>query len=243
MFYGGCGVFDAKSKGEKEDTGNSFSVRTGLLVEDHADACQWLVGVLAAAFPGIKFEAVDCLEAARAALAWCAEAKTLPDLALIDLGLPDGSGIELIKELREQAPHCICVVASRHEDDDHLFAALRAGASGYLLKQRPQEELVRLLRGIVRGEPPVAPALVSRLLASFGPDVPAESAPAIALTERENEVLVQLVKGLTLAQIGDMLCVSRHTVASHVKQIYAKLEVSSRAEATMEAVRLQMVKP
>lgn len=212
-----------------------------LLVEDHCDARAWLGNVVTTTFPGIKLSSADSIQTAKTTIRHMCAGGVAPDLALVDLGLPDGSGIAVITTLRKQAPECLCVVASRHEDDDHLFSALRAGAQGYLLKQRPKAELVRLLQGIAKGEPPVAPPLVTRLLAAFSPELGSADTPP--LTEREHEVLALLAGGYTLAKIAQALGVTRHTVAAHVKQIYAKLEISCRAEATLEAVRMGIINP
>lgn len=213
-------------------------MHTGLLVEDHPDARVWLTDVVHAAFPGIVLSSAGDLESARQRVEDLCAAGHGPDIAVVDLGLPDGPGETFIAELRVRVPSCMCVVASRYTDDDHLFAALRAGASGYLLKQRPKAELTRLLRGIASGEPPIAPALVKRLIGSFHADTPDQPNP---LTPREREVLGLLAEGLTLTKIGTLLGITRHTVAAHVKRIYLKLEISSRAEATLQAVRMGVV--
>lgn len=217
-------------------------MRVGLLVEDHQDAREWLKRSLSTAFPGIKLASESTLAGGYSALDHLCEAGIAPDIALVDLGLPDGSGTELIRKLVIKAPSCLCVVATRYEDDDHLFAALKAGARGYLLKQRPQAELIRLLAGIANGEPPLSPAVAQRLLSEFGPGPESETFPdtatPIQLTPREREVLSLITKGHTLARVGDLLEISRHTVAAHVKRIYEKLGISSRAEASMKAVHL-----
>lgn len=221
-------------------------MRVGLLIEDHHDAREWLARSLNTAFPGIKLASEATLKDGCASLDYLCRAGIAPDIALIDLGLPDGSGIELIKKLATRVPECFCVVATRYEDDTHLFAALKAGARGYLLKQRPQAELTRLLLGITNGEPPLSPMVAQRLLSEFGPDndserrrvvVPDEVALA-RLTIREQEILSLLTGGNTLEKIGEHLSISRHTVATHVKRIYEKLNISSRAEASIKAIQL-----
>jgi DNA-binding NarL/FixJ family response regulator len=219
-------------------------MRVGLLVEDHKDAREWLKRSLNTTFPGIKLASESTLAGGYTSLNHLCEAGIAPDIALIDLGLPDGCGTELIRELTARVPDCLCVVATRYEDDDHLFSALKAGARGYLLKQRPQEELTRLLAGIVNGEPPLSPVVAQRLLSEFGPASGAEqkglpeAATRVQLTPREREVLSLITKGYTLAKAGELLDISRHTVAAHVKRIYEKLGISSRAEASMKAFHL-----
>jgi DNA-binding NarL/FixJ family response regulator len=162
-------------------------------------------------------------------------------LALLDLGLPDGSGVDVVAALREQQPEVQSVIVTIHDDDEHLFPALQAGAFGYLLKEQSRELLVEQLQRISQGEPPLSPSIARKVIAHFT----AQRRPAantllheVSLTERETEVLLRVAKGFTLPEIGVQLGLSRHTIADYVKQIYRKLNVSSRAEAALEAQRL-----
>ncbi len=170
------------------------------------------------------------------------------DLLLVDLGLPDASGLELIRALAEQRPQARSVVVTIFDDDDHLFPALQAGAFGYLLKDRPKIELRAQLRRIQDGEPPLSPSIARRMVQHFARLNAApttndqEREEQIALTERESEVLQLVGKGYTLPEIAGQLGLSRHTVADYVKQIYRKLNISSRAEAALEAVRRGLVR-
>jgi DNA-binding NarL/FixJ family response regulator len=164
------------------------------------------------------------------------------DLALIDLGLPDGSGIEVVAALRAWQPEAQSIIVTIHDDDDHLFPALQAGACGYLLKEQAREPLAEQLRRITQGEPPLSPSIARRVLAHFAAKSsrhvrPSDAAP-VRLTGREEEVLLRIAKGFTLPEIGIQINLSRHTIATHVKQIYRKLNVNSRAEAALEAQRL-----
>jgi DNA-binding NarL/FixJ family response regulator len=167
------------------------------------------------------------------------------DVALCDLGLPDGSGVEVVQALREKQPDVQSVVVTIHDDDEHLFPALQAGAFGYLLKEQSREQLAEQLHRISLGEPPLSPSIARRVIkyftaqASQQPISQADSVtPHVQLTDRENEVLLRVAKGFTLPEIGVQLNLSRHTIADYVKQIYRKLNVSSRAEAALEAQRL-----
>lgn len=207
----------------------AMNIKTALIVEDHDDSRDWLSEVLGTAFPGIAIDAVDSIAAAHAALA-----QQVPDLALIDLRLPDGSGVELIGHLSRLAPLTISVVASVFSDDQHVFPALRAGARGYVLKDQTADELVPLLRGIVNGQPPLSPAIANRLLQFFRP---LPDAGEDDLTARETEVLSLIAKGLTVARVGQSLGITHHTAAGYVKDIYRKLSISTRAEAALEAAR------
>lgn len=215
--------------------------RTALLVDDLAPARAWLRSALLDAFPEVRIAEAGSLAEARVALAALGQA---PDLALIDLGLPDGSGLRIIEGLqREQAP-TLCVVSTVFDDDAHVFPALRAGAQGYVLKDLPGAALARMLRGILDGQPPLSPSIARRLLRQFQPAAHTpQPAPAEALTARETEVLQLIAKGYTVQQTAAALGLSPHTASGYVKEIYRKLSVNSRAEATLEAARRGLVDP
>ena len=177
-------------------------------------------------------------------------------LMLIDLELPDGSGLALLREL-EGYP-AMKVVTTLYSDDEHLFPALQAGAEGYLLKEDRLETLVHELQRIVRGQPPLSPAIARRLLAHFRGQAVTELATAGAamgaeaetddpwadcerLTPRETEVLTLLSKGFTIKEIAGLLGIKWFTVNDHIKAIYRKLNVSSRAEAAVLATKHGLV--
>jgi len=165
-------------------------------------------------------------------------AERTPDLALIDLGLPDGSGTRVIEVLASTAPDCQRVVTTIFADDVHLFPALRAGATGYLLKDQAPEQLARSLTGMLNGEPPLSPAIARRLLQTFAP---VASEPGERLSPRERETLMLTAKGCRLHEVAEQLGVTRNTAAGYLKSVYRKLDVNSRAEATLEAVRRGLV--
>jgi len=209
-------------------------MQTALILEDHADTRKWLTELVEQAFDGIKVTAVSTLDSAR---------KKFGDnrfnLAIIDINLPDGSGIELVREISAMAPDTYCVMATIFDDDDHLFAALQAGAQGYLLKEQPKEQLLQRLRGILNGEPPLSPAVARRVLRYFRKQL--SSSPDIGLSERETEVLTLIAKGMNRTDISRLLGISSNTAAGYIKTIYQKLNISSRAEATLEASRRGLV--
>lgn len=209
------------------------SVNFGLIVEDLPDAREWLVAVMAEAFPGVVINTAATLAEAREQIR-----QQLPQLALIDIGLPDGSGIDLISELNVNHHSVTSIVTSVFDDDTHLFAALGAGASGYLLKDQSRAELTEMLQRIVEGQPPLSPAIARRLLGFFGPK---ETETPVHLTAREREVLGLIAKGYTTPKVGELLSITKNTAAGYVKSIYAKLNISSRAEAAMEASRRGIV--
>ncbi len=209
-------------------------MKTALILDDVADSQTWLSQALGTAFPGLVMHCTGSLAEARAWLA----AHPAPDIALIDLGLPDGSGVSLIAELNRRAPKTLCIVASIFDDNEHLFPALRAGAQGYLLKDQPLTQIVELLKGIAAGSPPLSPAIARKLLGHFQPAPQPELEP---LTERETEVLRYIAKGMTLPETARILGISAHTISGYVKNIYRKLNISSRAEAAMTARNLGLI--
>nr|WP_245540544.1 response regulator transcription factor [Solimonas variicoloris] len=219
----------------EQHTQRTAGMQRGLVIEDLASTADWLRRALREAFPGMAIEHAETVAEARLALARAPAA-----IALVDLDLPDGSGIDLIAEISARHPGCQCIVTTIYGDDRHLFPALRAGAQGYLLKDQPVERLVAALQAIDRGEPPLSPAIARRLLGMFAPNgaTPEEQ----KLTARERETLTLIAKGLRLAEVAEQLGVTRNTAAGFVKAIYRKLNISSRAEAALEATRLGLVK-
>lgn len=213
------------------------AMQTALVLEDVRAAAVWLAQMLEDVFPNIEVRVAETLAQSRKL--------TLgfkPDIALVDLGLPDGSGVELIEQLGRDAPHCQCIVTTLFADDLHLFPALRAGARGYLLKDQPREHIQDSLRRIVSGEPPLSPAIAQRLLRVFQADTRTNTNADERLSARETEVLTLLAKGLQLAELAEKLGITRNTAATHVKAIYRKLKISTRAEAALEAARMGLVR-
>jgi len=207
-----------------------------LLLEDLPEIRSWLRSLVLQVFPGSQVS-----ESARVHDALELVSAVRFDLALIDLGLPDGSGVDVVTALRDQQPEAQSVVVTIHDDDEHLFPALQAGAFGYILKEQPREMISEQLQRISQGEPPLSPSIARRVMAYFRAKATPQATnllPHVQLTERESEVLLRVAKGFTLPEIGVQLGLSRHTIADYVKQIYRKLNVSSRAEAALEAQRL-----
>lgn len=202
-----------------------------LIVEDIAEVARALGDMVAQEFPGAHVETAGSVAEGRRRLAagnW--------DLALLDLGLPDGSGIQLVREFAGGSTQI--VITTIFDDDEHLFDALRAGANGYLLKDEPPAVLVELLRGIGEGRPPLSSSIARRILHFFRPPVTRQT----ALSPRETEVLTLVARGYTVRDVADTLGMSYNTAAGHLKSIYHKLAVNSRAEAATEALRLGIVR-
>ena len=206
-----------------------------LLLEDLPEIRAWIKALVLQVFPQAQIS-----EAARVHDALALVSAVKFDLALVDLGLPDGSGVDVVAALRESQPEVQSVVVTIHDDDEHLFPALQAGAFGYVLKEQPREHVIEQLSRISQGEPPLSPSIARRVFAYFAAKAKplASTMPHVQLTDRESEVLLRVAKGYTLPEIGVQLSLSRHTIADYVKQIYRKLNVSSRAEAALEAQRL-----
>ncbi|WP_431129633.1 response regulator [Variovorax paradoxus] len=167
-------------------------------------------------------------------------------IALVDIGLPDGSGVELIGWMQATHPKVPAVVISAWRTEEIIFAALRAGAIGYLLKERDDLELSIALRSIEQGGAPIDPAIARHILgwlAAQQPSLPAvvaADAPAplpVALTPRERKILELVAQGLSNRDMAESLSISRLTVECHTKNIYRKLAVTSRTEAVYQARR------
>lgn len=171
-----------------------------------------------------------------------------PDVALIDLGLPDRSGIELIEWLTHNKPEVESLVITAFGDEDHVIRSLEAGAAGYLLKDYSVEELTEHIIEVKHGGSPISPMIARQLMNRIQSEKEVSNAAAekpnhakpkptgqIQLTDRELAVIKQVARGFTAAEIAAQMGISAHTVATHVKRIYRKLHVTNRTEAVFEA--------
>lgn len=212
-----------------------------LLVEDDAATRARLRAAIEAHRELALAGAVGTCAEARAALA--AEA---PAVLLTDIGLPDGSGIDLIRELRGRGLPTLCMVVTVFGDESHVVSAIEAGALGYLLKDAPAEAIGRAILEMLAGGSPMSAPVARYLLKRFEP-TPAASAPpapapgAPSLSAREREVLGYIVKGFSYGEIARLTGLSAHTVATYVRRVYGKLEVHSRGEAVYEALAAGLV--
>jgi two-component system, NarL family, nitrate/nitrite response regulator NarL len=240
-----------------------------LILEDNPVARSFLCRVVRESFsdPIVITEAGD-LDNARKQITMAGGASGMHGvdpfkLILVDLELPDGNGMDLLAELAHYP--ATKIVTTLYSDDDHLFPALQRGADGYLLKEDRFEVLVEELQKIVRGQPPLSPAIARRLLTHFrsGSDgdgaapgsglsssgfttskpIPLMEKPLDheRLTPRESEVLTYLSKGFTIKEIASLMGIKWFTVNDHIKSIYKKLNVSSRAEAAVLASKQGLV--
>lgn len=166
------------------------------------------------------------------------DAGEAPDVVLMDIGLPGLSGIEGIRRLHGLSPTTRVLVLTIHEDDQQVFDAISAGASGYLLKPLPPQQLLEAIGEVMRGAAPINPFIAGKLLAQFARK--AQRSPPVhtyGLSQRERGILELLVEGLPLKRIAERLGLSYHTICNHLRNVYSKLHVRSRSSAVAKALR------
>lgn len=218
-----------------------------VIVEDAPDTLRWLADMVALAFPGACIWTFGSLGTISRWMDDEGDAKGLGDtdgrfdFALVDLDLGDGSGLDAIARMRRLSPELQIVVITIYNDDTALFDALRAGARGYLLKGLSESDVVRYLHNMKAGDLPMSPSVARRMLDHFHSALPHEPQQAIALTPREEEILQLIGKGMRGPEVARILSITNNTVSWYVKTIYSKLDISSRAEATLEAVRRNLI--
>jgi DNA-binding NarL/FixJ family response regulator len=163
-----------------------------------------------------------------------------PQAILLDVGLPGMSGLDGIARFREQAPQTKIIVLTVFEDEDKIFRAICAGAAGYLLKTSPVEEIVRAIRDALAGGAPMNGCIARRVLDMFARFAPPRGAD-YGLTSRETQILEAIVKGQTKKEIAARADLSFHTVDTHLRNIYQKLEVNTRTGAVAKALKEKLV--
>lgn len=220
-----------------------------LVLEDREDMRAWLVDIGRQVFPQARVNACETLAQAGRWLDAHPDrltGKTGCLVALVDLGLPDGNGISLVQRLSLAGDHVLPVVTTIFDDDVSLCDAIAAGARGYLLKEHTADVMVGYLRRICQGEPPLSPRMARRILQCMQQRVQGGRQAALPeddarLSPRETEVLGIIGRGLRVNEAAQVLGLTEHTVAGYVKVIYRKLNISSRAEAALEASRRKLV--
>ena len=200
-----------------------------VIADDHPVFREGLRGVLTS-LPDVELVA-ECADG-REALAAVDEHR--PDLVLMDLSMPDVSGIEATRAITDRHPGTAVLVLTMLEDDDSVLAALRAGARGYLVKGSPPEEVIRAVESVAAGEAVFGPHVAGRVLGYFASPRP-RALPE--LTEREHEVLTLIVEGCSNRDVATRLVLSPKTVRNHISNIFTKLQVADRAEAIERAKR------
>ena len=206
-----------------------------LIVEDLADIAQWLHAQLDAQLSPRYITHAENLTQANASLRQHAY-----DLALVDLGLPDGNGTDFIRDFKAHNPQALCIVVTIYDDADHLLDALRAGADGYLLKDDTEAQFAAQLIGILDGQPPLSASIARYLLQHFRPS---SNEQDMVLTQREADMLTLTAQGLSTKSAARQLGISYHTARGYLKEVYRKLHVSSRAEATCKAINMKLISP
>jgi DNA-binding NarL/FixJ family response regulator len=204
-----------------------------LVCDDQPVVCDGLEAILSTA-RGIEVVGVarDGAEAVERAV------QTRPDVVLMDLKMPVMNGVQATREIRARCPEARVLVLTTFDADDWVFDAVRAGASGYLLKDSPREALLAAIEGTAAGRSHVDPAVAGRLLSHLAGESPAPVSREIrSLTGRERDVLRLLGRGLSNADIADRLCLSEGTVRNHVSAVLAKLGVADRTQAALLALR------
>lgn len=166
----------------------------------------------------------------------------IPDIVLMDIGLPGMDGIEGTRAIRSLSPTTRVIMLTVHEDNEKIFDAICAGASGYLLKPASTDQIIDAVRQVRQGGAPINAYIASKLLSLFARLAPPRSgAEQYGLTAREREILQLLVDGLTMPQIAEKLIVSYYTVDAHIRNIYAKLHVRTRGGAVAKAVKERLI--
>jgi len=237
-----------------------------LILEDFKDTRDWLHNIVKQCLPNAEVTLASTVENALDA-----SENTRFNLALVDLSLPDGNGLDVVKHLHAQDHDTYIVICSIYDDDQRVIECLSHGADGYLLKEDSEEDFLRRLKGILKGEPPLTPTIARKIVRHFrrketiqvqanlqqqnedstnyldqlerhpGQHATQHTSSNKHLSKREKEVLTLIAKGLSRSDVASLLDVSVHTVAGHIKKIYAKLNISSRSEAVIEASKQGLI--
>jgi len=208
-----------------------------IVVEDDAAFQEVFRGALQHA-PGI--ELIGMYDRGSAAIE--ALRKSEPDVMLVDLGLPDMSGLEVIRACAAACPDCEMMVITVFGDEQHILQSIEAGATGYLLKDAMPEDLAAQIHTLRAGGSPISPVIARQLLSRYSAPPPNVSAEAAQLSDREQEVLRLVAKGYTFPEIARLLDISAHSVMTYVKRSYHKLHVNSKTEAVYEARKLGLLR-
>ena len=202
---------------------------TVYIVEDSSMICSSLESVIASS-PDLR-----CIgTSANAEQALRAIPKNVPDVVLMDIELPGMSGIECTAQLKRLLPQVRVLILTVYKDPEQIFKALEAGASGYLLKRSPVDEILRGIRDVKEGGAPMTAEIAAKVVQSFHKPMPAAGPAVQSLTARESEILGLLAQGYVAKEIADKLGISYETVRDHLAHIYEKLHVRSRTEAVIK---------
>jgi DNA-binding NarL/FixJ family response regulator len=225
------------------DLGEGDEAIRVLIADDHALFRRGLEMVL------VEEDGIDLVgQASDGAEAVQIASEAVPDVVLMDIRMPKTTGIEATRQMKEVAPNAKIVMLTISDEEEDLFEAIRAGASGYLLKDIPLDEVAGAVRAVHGGQSLINPSMAGKLLTEFATlarrdaeEEPTKHAPAPKLTEREMEVLRLVARGMNNRDIAKELFISENTVKNHVRNILEKLQIHSRMEAVMIAVREKLI--
>ncbi len=209
-----------------------------LIADDHTLVRQGLCALMEEV-PDVQVagEATNGLEAVALARA------LRPDVIVLDLVMPHKDGLEAIREIKADNPEARILVLTSFTDDDKVLQAIKAGASGYLLKDAPADELLRAIRAVWQGDAFLSPPIARKLMHEFSAPVAPPATPPEALTRRETEVLDQIAQGRSNQAIAQALSISERTVSAHVSNLLQKLHLSSRTQAALYALQRDKGQP
>lgn len=227
-----------------------------LIIEDDTDTREFFAASVSRCAQLELLAAVGTVAQAAAVLGGPAERV---DVMLVDLGLPDGSGLDLIRMARAMRPECEALVVSMFGDDENILSSIDTGALGYIHKDAAREDIAKTIVEMKSGASPISPMIARRLLTRLSSDYRAPALPVpgrgkaappalqvvretpLTLTPRERDVLELIARGFSYAEIGRLQAVTVHTVQTHIKSLYRKLAVHSRSEAIYEATRMGLL--
>ena len=205
-----------------------------LLLEDQKEFRTWISSILGDIFPQheiICAASIDC-------------ATELVDanefsIAILDICLPDGSGISILKHIKQSQPTTLCIMSTIFDDHKNIFSALQAGADGYIIKGDSRDAFKNSLERITKGEPPLSPAVARMIMGYFKQNQPVNTEHN--LSERQVEILTMIAQGMNSREVANELGLSIYTIMDHIKKLYEKLSITSRAEAAICAQKLGLI--
>jgi DNA-binding NarL/FixJ family response regulator len=245
----------------QQNLGQRNNVWRVLVVEDDPDMRDFFAASVTRC---LELTLAASLGTVAQALAWLAQPANSVDVLLTDLGLPDGSGLQVIQEAIRLHPACEPLVISMFGDEDNVLASIEAGALGYIHKDSAPDDIARTILDMRAGASPISPMIARRILSKYrmqrtqpthdkkpAPDttapvvspMPQEVANGGFLTPREQEVLALIARGFSYSEIARLQSLTVHTVRTHIKNMYAKLSVHSKTEAVFEATRMGLLAP
>lgn len=201
------------------------------IIEDNVITLKYLEALLSGSG---KLQVVGAYSSGKQALSGIRHKKVVPNVLMADLNLPDISGVEVIRQISEEYKNIKILVLTMHEDREHLLSAIKAGASGYLLKETGPAEIIKAIEEVAEGGAPITPKIARYVIAEFQ-DVKGAGYDGVQLTPREKDVLKAIATNFSEKDVADNLSLSPHTIHTHIKSIYKKLHVKSKTEAVLKA--------